>query len=413
MRVFITSTMSLFLSCFVNYLGMVDSYSEVKYLLKTNALDYYENLEIDDLVQGNCPSQLGNINTPDSQTTRNDEKCQALGDCHIAFTQVGEWVSYEFDHTSDHISYFDSDGMPIIFVNITLRVAAPGPRIIELELYHDGNELTDGTRLHISGGDYHKFEDVRWENVKLEPYNPHRLYVYFLAGNTNLCSVTVSTDAAARMIPFTINALQYNQYKEVDQHLSGNCVDGPPKNGDPRAPDAQTTIDSKCEEHGKCHIAFTNPGEWVQYNFAHSNDYVVNLKDGGREIFVDITVRVASLEKKKFYMAIEEGGYISGPAEFSFVAPGKGFQEYEDVTWRMIGLDPYEPIHSIQIGFTEGNINLCSITVEYSRQAPQITWTALDYFNSKENSPSTQFGGCNPRNDGVDIQPTSVSVAYV
>jgi hypothetical protein len=53
--------------------------------------------------------------------------------------------------------------MPAIFVNITLRVAAPGPRNIALELCDDGNELTDGTRLSIHGGDYHKFEDVRWE----------------------------------------------------------------------------------------------------------------------------------------------------------------------------------------------------------------------------------------------------------
>ena len=42
-----------------------------------------------------------------------------------------------------------------------------------------------------------------------------------------------------------------------------------------------------------------------------------------------------------------------------------------------------------------------------SRYTPPITFTANDYFWALDSSPSNQLGGCNPRDDGVDIQPTT------
>ena len=69
---------------------------------------------------------------------------------------------------------------------------------------------------------------------------------------------------------------------------------------------------------------------------------MVDTKDGGSYVFVDITVRVASLEKKTFQIEIWNG-HTLGPIQ-SFEAPGKGWQEYENVTWRMLALEPNEGV---------------------------------------------------------------------
>jgi hypothetical protein len=94
-------------------------------------------------------------------------------------------VVYEFYHTDDDVLYYDYEFFPVILVNITLRVSAPTPRNIYLEIYDDVNELGPSTIKTVYGTSYHEFQDVIWENVRLEPYNPHRLLVYFSAGNTS------------------------------------------------------------------------------------------------------------------------------------------------------------------------------------------------------------------------------------
>jgi hypothetical protein len=255
---------------------------------------------------------------------------------------------------------------------------------------------------------------------------------------SDLCSVIISSEVPVRPIPFSINALEYDGAQEIDNilHHDVNCPD--PKGGTPHVPDAQTTKDEKCLALGPCHIAFTHSREYVVsmssthaedwaypfyrtnvnlslhssslsmqiYEFSHSVDHIVDLKDGGKVVFVDITVRVASLERKYFYLEVFDGDKSRDGA--TFLSPGKGFQAFEDVTWRKIAIDPYETRHSVQVYFFEGNTNLCSVTVEYSRQKPAITWGALDYFDSSDNSLHSELGGCNPRDDGVDAQPTLV-----
>ena len=48
-----------------------------------------------------------------------------------------------------------------------------------------------------------------------------------------------------------------------------------------------------------------------------------------------------------------------------FKAPGRGWQEYEDVVWRMVPLEAREGTHTLHIGFYEGNVNLCKVSVVY------------------------------------------------
>ena len=48
--------------------------------------------------------------------------------------------------------------------------------------------------------------------------------------------------------------------------------------------------------------------------------------------------------------------------------------------------------------------NSSGVCLDYA--APPVTWTALDYTTAFEMS-SSKYGGCNPRDDGVDMQPTT------
>ena len=69
---------------------------QTHYLLKTNALNYFENHEIDTEIRGNCENgnpKEEDVSAPDAQTTNRagakpDSRCTALGPCHIGFTQV-------------------------------------------------------------------------------------------------------------------------------------------------------------------------------------------------------------------------------------------------------------------------------------------------------------------------------------
>ena len=354
--------------------------------------------------------------------------------CHKYSIKPGEFVAYRFYHTEEDISYYDADGAPVLIVNITVRAAAPGPRNLYFEIYDDTQSFSASGRKSLRGFGYHDFENVQWQNVQLGATNPHYLYVHFPAGNTNMCSVGISVERPQRLIPFTINALDYDRAREFDNRISGQCQDGNPPLDEP---DTQNTDDEQCEAFGPCHVAFTQPWEFVEYDFDHSDEYITNVADGGSYVFVDITVRVASLEIKKFQIEISNGDTL-GPIQI-FEAPGKGWQQYEDVTWRMLALEPREGTskenayiedvqtpyfisftcprktgtHSILLAFVEGNINMCSISVEYSRYSPPITFAALAYFGAGESSPHNDQGGCNSRDDGVDVQPTSDEVCIL
>jgi hypothetical protein len=270
-------------------------------------------------------------------------------------------VSYKFYHTDDDIQGYDVDGVPILKVNVTIRVAAAGPRNIYLEIVNDGNELGDAKVVNTRSQGYDDWEDVTWYDVPVEPYNPHILYVFFAAGNTNLCSVSISIDRPSpRRIPLVINALEYDDAKEVDSRQFGNCIDGNPPLDEP---DSQNTDDMECQALGPCHVSFTQPGEYVQYDFDHEPEYVVDLKDGGSQVFVDITVRVASEQIKEFALELYNGETSVGGEYFQ--SPGRGWQEYENIEWKMVPLEAREGTHSLLVSFFEGNVNLCKVSVVY------------------------------------------------
>uniref|UniRef100_A0A7S4AXB1 Right handed beta helix domain-containing protein n=1 Tax=Pseudo-nitzschia australis TaxID=44445 RepID=A0A7S4AXB1_9STRA len=222
-------------------------------------------------------------------------------------------------------------------------------------------------------------------------------------------------------VPFTINALEYDSSFEKDHsRLEGGCnrLGFLPTDG----PDAQNTNDPICLDFGGCHVSHSVAGEYLVYRFAHSKGADVN-----GQVFVDISVRVASYSEKKILLELMYDKRVETKKILS--SEGLGYQKFSTITWRNVPLKAEEPVHSIRFWFVDGNINFCAIGVEFSGQTlppptpvptskpdvlpgpipkiPPIIWQALDYDTAYERSPNKSEGGCNNRGDGVDAQTTT------
>ncbi|KAL3923144.1 MAG: hypothetical protein SGILL_001824 [Bacillariaceae sp.] len=450
---------------------MVQAYRHDKILLETNSLGYTkhdptvaysDNYEADHEIKGDCVNgpPPNPFKAPDAQTTH-DSTCQALGACHIAFTKSGEWVAYDFYFDDDDLhKYADSNGkLPI---EVTLRGAGPPgkDRKVDLKLKTKYDKLVDQKSVIIQGKGYQNFRDATWGVIKLDPKDKHlRLFVFFVAGNTNLCSIKIaikeghghsddysSDDSSSsssddhgpvdRYVPFAINALEYDDAKEIDNAVKGQCKVGQPPIDEA---DAQTTKDVTCRKLGPCHVSFTHEGESVTYRFKTD-------KDSGKQ-YVDVTARVATApgSRKTFKMEIVHGNKVEAVEYFDF--KGKGYHDFVDVTWRNVPIDTSYAAHKLVIGFTNGNINLCSVSVDWNDKRPTlpphphnkptprpvskptpapthphyphptpphggdttpITFAAFDFDDAYDKSPKSSSGNCYEyHRDGVDGSYTS------
>lgn len=77
----------------------------------------------------------------------------------------------------------------------------------------------------------------------------------------------------------------------------------------------------------------------------------------------------------------------------------------------MVALDPKEDLHSVIVRFGEGYVNLCSITVEYSKQEPPVTWGALEYSYGYRKYPGV-LDRCVNLGDDIAVFPNSVSANF-
>jgi hypothetical protein len=115
-----------------------------------------------------------------------------------------------------------------------------------------------------------------------------------------------------------------------------------------------------------------------------------------------------------------------------FHTTGEGYQSFADVTWHGVPIDSSYDIHKLVIGFTDDNINLCSVHIEWNDdpktrnfiprsqdptthqgEVPPITWSAFEYDYAYDTSPDSFQGNCHEyyKDDGVDGVYTSVSSA--
>ena len=259
-------------------------------------------------------------------------------ECNIGWTEPTEWASYNFQVLSNGIDDYD------VWVRLASRSSI---RSVRVELVGVRNE-TFTAEIKAPGKGWQAFRDVLvFDNIYLEK-GVYTLKIIFTTGWVNLCSVGVkySTERHFVAVPATINALDFADYYDTSEKHRGNCGYGP-------VDAKRTTSDSPCTGTGDCHIAFTEPGEYVVYQF----------ETNGQSQYVDITVRVASLRSdKEFRVQIGD----NGPNK-TFAAPGKGWQQFENVVWKSIHIGQ-ERYHKIWVFTTTGQVNLCSVSIDYSTE---------------------------------------------
>eukprot|EP00536_Pseudo-nitzschia_multiseries_P001218 jgi/Psemu1/321974/estExt_fgenesh1_pg.C_150016 len=199
----------------------------------------------------------------------------------------------------------------------------------------------------------------------------------------------------------------YSDNKKVVAKAKGSCVNGPPPNPIV-APNVQTTAaDSTCQALGACHIGFTTSGDWVGYDFEFSDEDLNNYKDKDGKLPIEVVIRAAAGSNKQVDMKIYTD-HESKVAQQSVIVPGKGFQNFNDVAWKDIKLDPDEKHLTLYIFFSQGSTNLCSIDIRIASQAPTktvpVTWAAFDYDDAYDSTPTSYQGNCHnmDRDDGVD-----------
>uniref|UniRef100_A0A7S1Y6D0 CBM6 domain-containing protein n=1 Tax=Grammatophora oceanica TaxID=210454 RepID=A0A7S1Y6D0_9STRA len=141
-------------------------------------------------------------------------------------------------------------------------------------------------------------------------------------------------------LPFTAAALEYTAYLELDDGDPGGCTDGNvdawPLNG--------AATKEFCQS--ECTIGWTTKGEYVEYDFETTDAMKVR-----------VTARVASKQVKTFRMVLDGKGWRE------METSGKGWGSYEEQIWYGANISS-GGTHTLRVEFTEGGINLCSISIQ-------------------------------------------------
>ena len=139
-------------------------------------------------------------------------------------------------------------------------------------------------------------------------------------------------------VPFDASVLDYSDFIQKTSKNRGSCGVGPV--------DATSVDDATCNARGsKCTVAWTEKGEALMYEI-----------EVGSKQEVDITIRLSSeREGKRLYLAVD------GKRKY-LEAPGKGWDDFDDYTWKNVSLDSGR--HTLEIHFENGQVNLCSVSVQ-------------------------------------------------
>jgi hypothetical protein len=279
----------------------------------------------------------GDEDLPLDGQPNDDPVCDVRGgQCHVAFTEPGEYLEYSFTAPDTH-------GSDYVF-NIVARVASARPRRFRLEIDNGGDYISK--TLTTSGKGFRVFEDLMWERVQIPGSGPERIFVHFVDGETNFCSLRIEPTTTyvdkALKIPFDASAQRYITFIEKSPERFGSCGPG--------FVDSQPTSDSVCKQRGgDCNIGWTESGEQVTY-------LVVN---GSKAAQKNVILRVASLSRGR-KMSVELEGYPE--TVYKFETPGKGYQVYQDFTWSKVNFPAGKS--RLIVKFLNTGINMCSLSVK-------------------------------------------------
>jgi hypothetical protein len=273
-----------------------------------------------------------------------DPVCQARagvgGECHVAFTAPGEWLEYSFNiNEEDH-----SDRA--VF-NVVLRVAANRRRYIRVTLDNGGNLLHQ--LLVVEGTGFFDFHDVMWERVRIPGRGPERIFVEFVDGLTNFCSIRVEETTLLLEkeleIPFHADAQHYiSFYEKSPETRSGTCGPG--------AVDSQPTQDKICNDRGsQCNIGWTEAGEQVIY-------LIQNPSSDDTPTQHNVTLRLASHRNRRRVMFQVEGQ----DETYMVRAKGNGYQNFDDLKVANVTFPPGQS--RLIVTFVDRRVNMCSLSIQ-------------------------------------------------
>lgn len=369
----------------------------------------------------------------DLKLSEDNSSCD--GDCYIAFTSKGEYVTYKFQT--------DSNVHGGIMIKIRVASLLNKMKKFRLTLLDENLESGD---LYTTGKGYKIFEEVVWELSGI-PEGLHRLRVDFISDNINLCTISVETNDAINptiappspslapncpsnasnnecvppsnipiaasflLPPITWGALDYHEAFEKTAEISFG--DGCNIRGD--GVDAKRVKDNTCKvrDGSECLVGWWDPNEYLLYRFSIPPDSVGTL---------DIRVRVATKREGRdigFELMDIDGMNIL--QSNSFKVPAEGWQKFVDVVWKSVYLEPNDYI--LKVVSTTGYVNLCSTSItptdpddedeeeEYTIFVPGY-YSAMYYADTDfyDTTPD-RLGNCPYRNDRpVDAKKNKDSI---
>lgn len=335
--------------------------------------------------RGTCPRNGFN-----AQPT-NDLICKSVDECNLGWTEPGEYIAFDFETNEEDFVFDNYNNEYELRVDVTIRVASlDWSRMILLEIGNDVDGSWPNTYLNSPGLGWQEFTDMVWHNVQLNmDVSNHSLYVFFLHGKVNLCSVSVRK---SRYVDFekglNIPALDFDDFYEKDPGVVlGTCGDG--------LVDAQPTNDLICQyrDSSCCNIGWTEAGEWVSYDFTtpDSEDY-------------DVWIRVASgVPGQKVRAELQFRGdwyhepFVNGSYSRVFDVPALGWQNFVDVRFSIYLTDAD---FRIIVHFETGNVNLCSLGVDFMKHwsveeyEPPLKLNAYEHYDMAIDHSPNHFGNC-------------------
>ena len=171
--------------------------------------------KVGDAVLGRCGNGF-----LDAQSTT-DATCVSRGaQCNIGFTKSGEWIEYSFETLEgggeEEEAYYD----------ITVRVASHSKHQ-KLQLTLDGNEYgnssggfrqsnkNDKPHKHVfkstPGEGWQEFRDMTWENVLLSKGSIYQLFVEFITGHVNICTISITKRVVVETPNLTVPSIGYKE----------------------------------------------------------------------------------------------------------------------------------------------------------------------------------------------------------
>lgn len=177
----------------------------------------------------------------------------------------------------------------------------------------------------------------------------------------------VSTPAVARSeaailrVPFVAGALEYVDFFDTTDENRGNCGGAGPV-------DAQLTTGLNPTCPFDCYLSHTEEGEWVEYEFQSTVDQ-----------YVGITAKMASNSPRQVELLLD-GNSIGNTIQM----PGEGWHEFLDRSVQNVLVTGGVP-HRLRIVFTDGRVNLCSVSISALQvpfEVPALELT--DYFDTTD-----------------------------